>query len=123
MHRDLKPENILVDINSDTLKIGDFGAATPFNGDSKLTELVGTPYYVAPEVINGSYNCKCDVWSCGIILYVLLCGSPPFNGKNDKEIMEKIKIKPLDFRSSYLFIKILYGRRGTDLSRNLLARC
>lgn len=113
MHRDLKPENILVDSNSDTLKIGDFGAATPFNGESKFSELVGTPYYVAPEVINGSYNCKCDVWSCGIILYVLLCGSPPFNGKNDKEIMEKIKIKPLDFRSSYLcYLDSLWKKRN-----------
>ena len=84
MHRDLKPENILVDKEDDTLKIGDFGTATPFNPTSKFTETVGTPYYIAPEVLHGSYSYKCDVWSCGIILYVLLCGAPPFNGRTDQ---------------------------------------
>ena len=102
MHRDLKPENILVDSESDTLKIGDFGTATPFNSASKFSELIGTPYYIAPEVLAGNYGPKCDIWSCGIILYVLLCGAPPFNGKSDREILEKIRLKPLDFRSSFL---------------------
>lgn len=51
-HRDLKPENILVDSESDTLKIADFGSATFYNDNKKLTELVGTPYYMAPEVID-----------------------------------------------------------------------
>ena len=63
--------------------------------------MVGTSLYLAPEVIKGEYDSKCDVWSCGIILYILLCGSPPFNGKNDAEIIEKIANKPLDFRSNY----------------------
>lgn len=56
MHRDIKPENILVDAESDTLKIGDFGTATVFNEDSKHTDFVGTPYYIAPEVISQKYN-------------------------------------------------------------------
>ena len=56
MHRDLKPENILVDAENDTLKIGDFGTATPFTAQSKFSDLVGTPYYIAPEVINGNYT-------------------------------------------------------------------
>jgi calcium-dependent protein kinase len=56
MHRDLKPENILVDTESDTLKIGDFGTATSYTSQSRFSELVGTPYYVAPEVANGNYN-------------------------------------------------------------------
>jgi calcium-dependent protein kinase len=82
VHRDLKPENILIDHESQTLKIADFGAAVFFDPNKKLKDLVGTPYYMAPEVINGIYDEKCDVWSCGVILYILLSGSPPFNGNS-----------------------------------------
>ena len=52
--------------------------------NEKLTALVGTPYYIAPEVIKGTYNEKCDVWSCGVIMYLLLCGCPPFIGTTEK---------------------------------------
>ena len=52
---------------------------------------------MAPEVLKGTYDQKCDIWSCGVILYILLCGYPPFNSRNDKEIVEKIKSGVFDF--------------------------
>ena len=52
----------------------------------KLNEQVGTPYYTAPEVIKNNYNEKCDLWSCGVIMYLMLCGKQPFEGDNDEEI-------------------------------------
>jgi calcium-dependent protein kinase len=56
-----------------------------------MQQKLGTPYYIAPEVLDKKYDEKCDVWSCGVILYILLCGFPPFNGPNDTVIMEKVK--------------------------------
>jgi calcium-dependent protein kinase len=62
-----------------------------FKDDVKLKEKLGTPYYIAPEVLSKSYTSKCDIWSVGVITYILLCGQPPFNGDNDKEIMKKVR--------------------------------
>ena len=78
-------ENILVDSsdlsnNKINIKIIDFGISCKFVSTESLTVSIGTPYYVAPEVLLQQYNEKCDVWSSGIILYILLCGYPPFNG-------------------------------------------
>lgn len=84
-HRDLKPENILLDRDTMTIKLVDFGMAALQPQGKKLTTPCGSPHYAAPEVIRTqSYDGgKADVWSCGVILYVLLTGTPPFNYSGD----------------------------------------
>lgn len=90
MHRDLKPENLLLEYNNRTfeegnvVKVIDFGTSVEYlDPNEKLKARLGTAYYIAPEVLRGEYDEKCDVWSCGVILYIFLCGYPPFNGEND----------------------------------------
>ena len=99
VHRDLKPENILLEETQDylNLKIIDFGTACRCSTGTTLTEIVGSPFYLSPEVVNNSYGPECDVWSCGVILYILLSGYPPFDGKNNLEIFNKIKKMQFDF--------------------------
>jgi calcium-dependent protein kinase len=63
----------------------------------KLQTIVGTPYYVAPEVLSGEYDSSCDIWSLGIILFILLCGYPPFEGDNKKEIFKNVLRQKLKF--------------------------
>lgn len=94
-HRDLKPENILVEGN--TIKIIDFGTSRRFEPNQLMKNSHGTPYYIAPEVLKGEYNEKCDIWSCGVILFILLSGNPPFTGSSDAEIMEKVKVGKFEF--------------------------
>lgn len=74
------------------MKIIDFGTSIQIKENEKLTNTHGTSYYIAPEVLNKNYNEKCDVWSVGVILYILLSGKPPFDGANDQEITENVKI-------------------------------
>jgi len=88
MHRDLKPENFLFD--KATMKATDFGLSSFLSPQQRLDECVGSSYYIAPEVLKRDYSVEADVWSAGVILYILLCGSPPFYGANDKEILQKI---------------------------------
>jgi serine/threonine protein kinase len=85
-HRDLKPENILLDKQSFQIKLVDFGMAALQPLGSKLTTPCGSPHYAAPEVIKTtSYDgAKADIWSCGVILYVMLTGSPPFNYSDEQ---------------------------------------
>eukprot|EP00929_Paragymnodinium_shiwhaense_P117628 TRINITY_DN8849_c0_g1_i1.p1 TRINITY_DN8849_c0_g1~~TRINITY_DN8849_c0_g1_i1.p1 ORF type:complete len:541 (+),score=124.39 TRINITY_DN8849_c0_g1_i1:60-1625(+) len=106
-HRDLKPENFLllekkVPISKNIVKVIDFGIAKRFkqaNGKRVVMKTrAGTAYYVAPEVLGaGSYCEKCDVWSCGVILYILLSGSPPFSGEDDAEILRQAKTGKIYF--------------------------
>ncbi|CRG99828.1 calcium-dependent protein kinase 3, putative [Plasmodium relictum] len=100
-HRDLKPENFLFyDKNPDSLiKIIDFGLASYFSDNNlEMKTKAGTPYYVAPQVLTGSYDYKCDIWSAGVLFYILLCGYPPFYGDSDNEILSRVKKGKYSFK-------------------------
>ena len=92
IHRDLKPENLLLD-EKNQIKISDFGLSTFFTKDNFLQTACGTPSYAPPEMLEGlQYNGEAsDIWSCGIILYAMLCGSLPFTESKEDIIVEKIK--------------------------------
>ncbi|KAG6411479.1 hypothetical protein SASPL_129562 [Salvia splendens] len=83
MHRDLKPKNFLFANMKETaaLKAIDFGLSVFFSPGQRFNEIVGSPYYMAPEVLKRNYGSEVDVWSAGVILYILLCGFPPFLGR------------------------------------------
>ena len=68
----------------------DFGTSCSYEKGNKLKKKLGTPYYIAPEVLKRNYDQQCDVWSSGVIMYILLCGYPPFNGPNDKVIFQRV---------------------------------
>lgn len=92
-HRDLKPENLLLDANDD-LKISDFGLSgiLSSNANTMLSTICGTPHYVAPEVLSGKYEGKkADIWSCGIILFVMLSGCHPFDGETVNDLFKRIE--------------------------------
>jgi calcium-dependent protein kinase len=98
VHRDIKPENILVQKidkkeNQDEIyiKLIDFGASNFFKENEILKLKVGSPYYIAPEVLNKNYNEKCDIWSAGVVLYVMLTGKFPFVGQTSQKLFESIK--------------------------------
>jgi len=100
VHRDLKPENLLFPtLSHDTLKLVDFGEAKPCQGNN-LTDYVGTPDYMAPEILKGlPYGTCVDMWSFGVITYVMLCGFPPFDGENEATILCNIMALQYDFPS------------------------
>ena len=116
VHRDLKLENILFASESpdSPVKIIDFGFSVLLGkneinkdkdnennlkkyGFKRMKSKVGTLYYISPEIIKGNYDEKCDIWACGVILYILLCGYPPFNGSSDKEVYNIITQVKYDF--------------------------
>ncbi|XP_076942943.1 calcium-dependent protein kinase 26-like [Bidens hawaiensis] len=99
MHRDLKPENFLfVDDDEDSvMKIIDFGLSSFFKPGQVFTDVVGSPYYVAPEVLLKYYGPEADIWSAGVIIYVLLCGVPPFYADTEEDIFEEVLHGKLDF--------------------------
>lgn len=107
VHRNLKPENILIYESPDKsqlfVKVKDFRIAETVKSKKMLKETIGSAYYMSPEVISGSYTEKCDLWSCGVILYMLLSGTPPFNGSTDDEIIREIKAGNFSFNGKFLY--------------------
>ncbi len=101
MHRDLKPENFLFSNHSEdaALKTTDFGLSVFFKPGEIFTDVVGSPYYVAPEVLRKHYGPEADVWSAGVILYILLSGVPPFWAETEQGIFEQVLKSELDFVS------------------------
>uniref|UniRef100_A0A061RPT8 non-specific serine/threonine protein kinase n=1 Tax=Tetraselmis sp. GSL018 TaxID=582737 RepID=A0A061RPT8_9CHLO len=99
MHRDLKPENFLLasrDANS-AIKATDFGLSVYFKPGDYFRDIVGSAYYVAPEVLRKRYGHQADIWSIGVILYILLCGVPPFWGDTEQQIFDSVLKGKLDF--------------------------
>jgi len=107
-HRDVKLENFLIKesgvfLSQCTIKLIDFGLAARFEvGSASLMSICGTPDYMAPEVFVGApYDEKCDVWSCGVVLYTMLSGYMPYGGDSINELIQNLKRRPLCFHQDY----------------------
>lgn len=100
MHRDLKPENFLFANKKENspLKAIDFGLSVFFRPGEQFNEIVGSPYYMAPEVLKRNYGPEVDVWSAGVILYILLCGVPPFWAETEQGVAQAIIRSVIDFK-------------------------
>lgn len=102
MHRDLKPENFLFATKAEdsTLKVTDFGLSDFFKPGQVFTDVVGSAYYVAPEVLKRRYGPQADIWSIGVIMYILLSGQPPFWAQTETGIFNEILKAKLDLNVS-----------------------
>ncbi|CAD6204324.1 unnamed protein product [Miscanthus lutarioriparius] len=131
MHRDLKPENFLLQDNDDDLsiKVIDFGLSMFFKPDpthvetsdtGSFTETVGSPYYIAPEVWQKHYGPEADVWTAGVILYVLLSGVPPFCADTHEVVLDKVRDGHFDFESDQWH---RISDSANDLIRKMLCPC
>jgi calcium-dependent protein kinase len=100
IHRDLKPENFLFANKKENspLKAIDFGLSIFFKPGEKFSEIVGSPYYMAPEVLKRNYGPEIDIWSAGVILYILLCGVPPFWAETEQGVAQAILRGNIDFK-------------------------
>jgi len=119
IHRDLKPENLLLTSKEDdaNIKLADFGFATEVDGNN-CKKQVGTPGYIAPEIIqNQLYGKPIDMWSFGVILYILLGGYPPFHDDNQQMLFKKIVAGAFEFHADYWGS---VSEEAKDLIRGLL---
>ncbi|KAK4755502.1 hypothetical protein SAY87_009259 [Trapa incisa] len=122
VHRDVKPENLLFGLNG-RLKLADFGSAVLsflHGGKAMLEWVVGTPYYVAPEVLMGRlYDERVDIWSAGVVMYIMLSGIPPFDGESAQEIFEAVVRSNLRFPPrAFRFV----SSAAKDLMRKMVCR-
>jgi calcium-dependent protein kinase len=121
IHRDIKPENIMITKREKNgclqVKLIDFGTAKIFEKGQSENRYVGSSYYMAPEVLKRKYDEKCDLWSIGVILYILLTGRPPFDGNDDEEILKNVEIGVYD-KTSYPFPSL--SSYAKDLINKLL---
>ena len=121
IHRDIKPENIMITKreknNCLQVKLIDFGTAKMFEKGQSENRYVGSSYYMAPEVLKRKYDEKCDLWSIGVILYILLTGRPPFDGNDDDEILKNVEIGVYD-KTSYPYPSL--SSYAKDLINKLL---
>jgi serine/threonine protein kinase len=106
MHRDLKPENFLLTTKGagGELKLTDFGLGVFFRPGERFKDLVGSPYYVAPEVLRKNYSHQADMWSLGVILYILLSGLPPFWGDAEDQIFKMVRFWVMLFDAAGFFV-------------------
>ena len=118
IHRDIKPENILLEDKSSyaSIKLIDFGSAV--QGTIENSEKIGTIFYMAPEVLQGSYNDLCDMWSVGVVLYLLLSGIPPFIG-NESDVAEKIEKLDISYTDP---VWQCLSKEGIDFIQKLLCK-
>ncbi|CAL1411083.1 unnamed protein product [Linum trigynum] len=121
IHRDVKPDNVLFD-SWNSVRLADLGSAAVVAGAEAAAAagVVGTPYYVAPEVLSGwEYGEKVDVWSCGVVLYIMLAGFPPFYGETAVEIFDAV------LRANLRFPTRVFGSvspAAKDLLRRMLCK-
>lgn len=121
MHRDLKPENFLLSTKDEgaMLKATDFGLSVFIEEGKVYHDIVGSAYYVAPEVLQRNYGKEIDIWSAGVILYILLSGVPPFWAENEKGIFDAVLRGELDFKSEPW---PLISESAKDLIRKMLTK-
>lgn len=118
VHRDIKPENFLLFKEDDhsNIKIIDFGLAAINKGSDIMNKPNGTAYYIAPEVLKGDYDNKCDIWSMGVVLYILMCGRPPFKGDTNPDIIKSV------LKGKFSFDYPSFDN-ATDECKDLISKC